>query len=95
MRDHELYTRILGLSSPWRVADVELALEEGEVRVHVKHGREEPLSCPECGASCGGYDTRRRRWRHLDTCQLRTVLVAEVPRARCPEHGVRQVRVPR
>ncbi|TXF10449.1 transposase family protein [Pelomicrobium methylotrophicum] len=26
-----------------------------------------------------GYDTRRRRWRHLDTCQYKTVLEAEVP----------------
>jgi transposase len=30
----------------------------------------------------------------LDTCQYRTILIAEVPRVRCREHGVRQVRVP-
>ena len=38
--------------------------------------------------------TRERRWRHLDTCQYRTVLVAKVPRVDCPAHGPRQVGVP-
>jgi transposase len=41
-----------------------------------------------------GYDHRPRRWRHLDTCQYRTILIAEVPRVECPDHGVHQIRVP-
>jgi transposase len=42
-----------------------------------------------------GYDRApERRWRHLDTCQYRTVLTARIPRVECPEHGVRQIRVP-
>jgi transposase len=41
-----------------------------------------------------GYDSRRRRWRHLDTCQLRTVLEADVPRGTCPTHGIHQIGVP-
>ncbi len=44
--------------------------------------------------SPGGYDSNRRRWRHLDTCQMQTILSAEIPRANCPEHGIHQVRVP-
>src|SRR6202011_2757958 len=35
-----------------------------------------------------------RRWRHLDTCQFRTILHAEPPRTRCDEHGVHTVRLP-
>jgi len=50
--------------------------------------------CPECGKLCPGYDTRERCWRHLDTCQYQTILVANVPRVNCREHGVRQVNVP-
>ena len=41
-----------------------------------------------------GYDSRRREWRHLDTCQYRTILAADVPRVECPEHGVVTVSVP-
>src|SRR5205085_4425672 len=37
---------------------------------------------------------RERRWRHLDTCQYRTILVAQVPRVECAEHGVKTVRAP-
>ena len=94
MRDTDLYSRILGIQAPWTVTDVELTRSEGEVRVHVAHDEAIPLVCPECGQAVPGYDSRRRQWRHLDTCQLRTILVADVPRVNCPEHGVRQVDVP-
>lgn len=50
--------------------------------------------CPQCRKLCPDYDRRTRRWRHLDTCQLKTVLEADVPRVKCPEHGVVMVRVP-
>jgi transposase len=39
-----------------------------------------------------GYDTRR--WRHLDTCQFKTVLESRVPRVKCPQHGTQTVSVP-
>src|SRR5690606_22817775 len=52
------------------------------------------LTCPKCGQVCPGYDRRPRRWRHLDTCQLKTVLEADVPRVECNEHGVVTVSVP-
>jgi transposase len=94
MRDKELYRRILGIEEPWEVQEVELDGVKGEVRVLLEHRGERRLQCPECGTPCPGYDARPRRWRHLDTCQYRTILVAQVPRVECPQHGVRQVRVP-
>jgi transposase len=94
MRDRDLYARILNLSAPWAVKDVELDLKAEEVRVIVEVGSDADLACPTCGKARGRYDRRERRWRHLDTCQLKTVLVAQVPRVQCPEHGVLQVRVP-
>jgi transposase len=94
MRDRELYARILGIETPWQVDDVELRLEEQqvEVRVGLQPGTRPP--CPECGTPCSIYDHHHRRWRHLDTCQLQTVLTADVPRIHCDQHGVLQVRVP-
>jgi transposase len=94
MRDRELYGKILGIEEPWSVVDVELRLEAGEVVVKLARSSAVELECPECGRRCGRYDSRERRWRHLDTCQYRTVLAADVPRVECPEHGVHQVRVP-
>jgi transposase len=94
MRDRDLYAQILGLTRPWSVVDVELDNSGEEVRVIVEHDRSQPLCCPECGNASPGYDTRRRQWRHLDTCQYRTILIAEVPRVECATHGKKQVRVP-
>ena len=94
MQDRELYARILGIDTPWEVAEVNLDLAAGEVTVTLGELPNRTLTCPECHVPCPGYDTRKRRWRHLDTCQLQTVLEASVPRVSCPEHGVRQIHVP-
>jgi transposase len=94
VRDRELYARILGLPEPWVVADVELDSAGRSVLVKLSRRDGATLACPECGQTCPGYDTQPRRWRHLDTCQFQTIVEADVPRASCPEHGVRQIRVP-
>jgi transposase len=93
MHDRELYRQILGIETPWTVVDVEVDLKGDGVAVHIEHSGS-GLSCPECGTACPAYDTRERKWRHLDTCQYATWLLAQVPRVRCPEHGVRQISVP-
>lgn len=94
MRDIDLYRQILGVTRPWEVTDVELRLDAGEVEVSVAFAASGELTCPKCGRPAPRYDTRRRRWRHLPTCQYRTILAAEVPRVRCEEHGVTTVAVP-
>jgi len=92
MHDRELYSKILGIESPWNVGGVDLNLKAGEVRVDVEFGG--TLQCPECGGRCPKYDSRTRVWRHLDTCQFQTFIRADVPRVECSEHGVKQIRVP-
>jgi len=95
MHDCELYQQILGIAAPWRVERVELRLEEGEVHVYLGHEPEGRWTCAECQAECPLHDHDTERcWRHLDTCQYRTILHAEPPRTRCAKHGVRVVRVP-
>lgn len=93
MQDRQLYAKILGVEMPWKVTDVELELGQGEVRVHVVHDGSR-LCCPTCEKPARGYDTRKRRWRHLPTCQYRTILIADVPRVECAECGVKQIDVP-
>ena len=93
MKDTQLYGEILGIRKPWKVMDVRVSLADDEVQVTVARAGGK-LTCPKCGKSCAGYDQRTRRWRHLDTCQLKTLLVADVPRVQCSEHGVVTVSVP-
>ena len=94
MQDTTLYAQILGVESPWRVTAVTPRLDEGEVVVTVDAPARVRLACPRCGTDCPRHDHRARRWRHLPTCQYRTILEVSVPRVRCEEHGVLQVPVP-
>lgn len=94
MDELSLYESILQLSSPWFVEQVELNRATGEVTVHVGIDNSEPLSCPKCAQVSPRYDHRSRRWRHLDTCQYKTYVVAEVPRVECQEHGCVTIDVP-
>jgi zinc-finger of transposase IS204/IS1001/IS1096/IS1165 len=95
MQDCELEGRILGIAAPWRVERVELQLKQGEVHVYLAHENQLEWPCAECGASCALYDHQaERQWRHLDTCQYRTILHAAPPRSQCSEHGARVVQLP-
>jgi len=95
MQDRQLYAQILGITTPWSVERVELKLDAGEVDVYLIDAGKAGWQCPECGKPCPIYDHEPLRgWRHLDTCQYRTMLYAAVPRTRCPDHGVLTARVP-
>jgi transposase len=93
MRDFELYQAVLGLQAPWTVVNVELDVKGQQVTVTVEAGPG-PYPCPECQEPGPGYDRKRRRWRHLDTCQFTTWIQADLPRVSCPTHGVKQIAVP-
>ncbi len=95
MQDRTLYARLLGIEDPWRVTDVTLRLDEEQaVVVSVSLDPGVALRCPKCQSRGCRYDSRERRWRHLDTMQYRTLVVADVPRVQCEKHGVIQIRVP-
>src|SRR4051812_35814236 len=94
MQDTELYRQLLGLASPWTVARVELNVEALRVDVWAEH-TEVKWRCPDCATELAVYDhSEERSWRHLDSMQFKTFLHARVPRVQCPEHGVKQVRLP-
>lgn len=89
------YGQLLGLSAPWMVAEVKLELASRRVEIRLERDENYELTCPECGRSCPVYDHGdERRWRHLDTMQFETVLVARIPRVQCPEHKERTASVP-
>ena len=92
--NQELYATILGIRPPWFVTQVDVRAKQKEVTVTIVARADVPHVCPRCGKRCPGYDTRRRSWRHLDTCQFKTLLITDVPRVECSEHGVLQIAVP-
>lgn len=93
MNDTTLYEKILGLQPPWTVQSVALRKSEGSIEVEVVCA-ETLWGCPICGQRMHSHGSERRRWRHLDSCQYKTILVADVPRVKCVEHGTQMVQVP-
>ena len=94
MNDLELYKNILGIKVPWIVASVQLDLNQKTITIKVEHDHSFPANCPVCNGKATIYDHTIRRWRHLDTCQMTTIIECVVPRVSCDEHGVKQVDIP-
>ena len=93
MKDFELYQQILGLTEPWRVEGVKLKMAEKEVEVRVRCA-ETFWGCQECQQRMPIHDWEERRWRHMDSCQFKTMIVSDVPVVKCPVHGTVTVAVP-
>jgi len=94
MRDTQLYTEILGLKSPWHIKTVDLntVKETINLRVDILTNK---LPCPICQKQSPIYDHRKeRKWRHLDSCQLKTYIICSIPRIKCKDHGVLTIKIP-
>lgn len=90
----EHYRLLLGLDAAWTVSDVSLSLEEKRVEITVTHGGSRVV-CPDCEKLCTIADhAPQRTWRHLDTMQFETRIVARTPRADCKACGVKTIAVP-
>lgn len=92
MQDTEFYERLLGLTKPWRVADVDLNLEQNRVVVRAECVGTKWKA--EDGSSLHIHGYEEREWRHLDTCQMETVIQARVPRLKKPDGTTEMVAVP-
>ena len=91
----ERYRLLLGLDESWVVEDVDLDLTGQKVTIRLQRSREVGVCCQKCGEQRPLKDhAAERTWRHLDTMQFETVLIARTPRTNCPECGVHNVDVP-
>jgi len=90
-------TRILKEVLGLQETVVEAATIEGdELLVSVRPRWRKRNLCPMCGKRCRPYDrgSRKRRWRAMDLGTTRAYLVSDLPRVRCPRHGVVAAYVP-
>lgn len=75
-------------------------VEDGDgvrrLRVQARPDARRALRCPQCGASCPGYDSAAspRVWRGLDWGGVIVEVEAVARRVECPEHGVVTAMVP-
>jgi transposase len=88
------YQQILGDTKPWSVIDVKLDAEEQTIKISLSLPPDAIWGCPACKSRMHIKEWRERSWRHLDSCQFKTVLTAKVPVVECQEHGSQTVQVP-
>ena len=95
MRDIDLFEQALGLTGSWRVVECSFDGAECRLELRIDFEKGATFACPECQApGCKVHDSEQKSWRHLDFFEHEAYLIARVPRARCDEHGVRQVALP-
>ena len=94
MKDIQLLAQILGLVPPWRVGRVRLDGNRAVLRIDLVSTPGHPWECPECRQPSRTLRVESRTWHHLDICQYRSVIVAEVPIIDCELHGVQLAWVP-
>ncbi|MGD8570233.1 MAG: ISL3 family transposase [Gammaproteobacteria bacterium] len=94
MEIEEHYSQLLGIHSPWEIANINLNTSEQRVDIMIEY-TSDSAPCPECGTLSPKHDDRQERtWRHLDTMQFGTYLHCRLPRVRCKTHGVKSVEAP-
>ncbi len=94
MHDSDLFQQALGLQDPWSVVGVNFDGDARRLELVLDFARGARFACPECARlDCKVHDTEEKTWRHLDFFQHQAFLTARVPRVRCPEHGVHQVKL--
>src|SRR5437667_2196886 len=68
---HTVRETILGITTPWQVARVELKTDEKRVDLWLEHEATR-WPCPECGELLAGFDhAKERTWRHLERVSFR------------------------
>jgi len=95
MDDTELFAKLLGIATPWRVTRVTVNVPAERIDVWVEEPPGTQFPCAACRTAVPVYDhTPAQVWRHLDTCQCQTYVHARLPRTTCPTDGVKQVPAP-
>jgi transposase len=82
--DIKAWEALLGIKAPWRVAGMEVNIERKEVVVRVECER---TAWCNTQRRLHVHGWEKRRWRHLDLWQCRTIIEAEVPRLLNPATG--------
>ncbi len=92
MQDTDLYTRLLGIHSPWFIKEVRYTESPERIDVYLEPVSGIEMPCPQCDGFSPVYDhLTEREWQHLHTCHVPTYIHARLPRVKCRQHGVRSV----
>ena len=84
MNDKDLFRQAIGVQPPWEIKEVRMDVEAQRVEVEVECAQT-VWADPETRQRVHIHGYEKRSWRHLDTMQFETIIVAKVPRLKYPD----------
>ncbi len=94
MHDYSFYSAILGLSSDWRIINVTVDKQSGEIELHLRSRRGSKFRCPTCGALKLPSGSTKGRWLHGNHHNIRFFISALIPTITCECCGEVRVEIP-
>jgi transposase len=94
MKDTQLYEQLLGLSKPWFVSQVDIDMANLRIVVTVQCAEDQVWADPRTKTRAHIHSWQERIWRHLDTCQMETLIKAKIPRVKMADGSTQEVTVP-
>jgi transposase len=90
----DFYAQSLGVKTPWHVTEVRILGDRKRIEVRVACREGTVWTDPETRQQAHVHGWRERSWRHLDTCEFETVVIASLPRLKLPSGRTMSVSVP-
>ena len=93
MNDKDFFAQTIGVQPPWQVKEVRIDVGAQRVEVEVECAPTvwaDPATRER--VQVHGYE--QRSWRHLDTMQFETIIVAQVPRLKYPDGHTELLSIP-
>lgn len=90
----EFYGQSIGVKAPWKVVSVAIKAELKEIHVRLECEKGVLWANPRTEERIQIKDYQERTWRHLDTCEFKTMVSAAVPRVKYKGGGTEMVAVP-
>jgi len=81
MDENEFILSILGFSKPWYIVGTKQI--DDTVEIKLDYPTRTKFQCPVCSKFCTVYDSKWRKYRHLDLWQYKTILNVHIPRIKC------------
>lgn len=96
MTQKDLFSIALHISSPYYIDDISFDpdLKRLEVHINFKPGSTFLYEKEDYNETCKAFDTKEKKWRHLNFFEHECYLVARVPRVKLKDGKVRMVRMP-
>jgi transposase len=94
MHNYSFYSAILGLSSIWRILNVTVDKQCGDIELHIQSRKGSKFTCPTCGALKLPSGVSKARWLHENHLNIRFYISALIPIISCDRCGEMKADIP-